>query len=54
MKQLLLNFLGYKAFNLVMLFIIDIALPFLISIETNITHKILLIVTYLVLKGLTL
>lgn len=53
MKQLLLNFLSYKAFDLVMLFITDIILPFLISVETDIIHKILSIITYLILKGLT-
>lgn len=53
MKERLLNFLGYKAFNIVMLFVTDIGYPILIYLETNNTHKLYWFVVGFILKALT-
>ena len=53
MKERLLNFLGYKAFNIVMLFVTDIGYPILIYLETNNTKKVYWFIVTFIIKALT-
>ena len=52
MKERLLNFLGYKAFNITMLFVTDIGFPILIYLETTNNHKAYWFVVGFILKAL--
>lgn len=53
MKERLLNFLGYEAFNIVMLFVTDIGYPVLMFLETTNNRKTYWFVIGFIIKALT-